>query len=142
MTNRQRTEVQTSPAACATCHTDIINPTGFAFENYDALGGWQELDNGAPVDAADTVLIGRAEVAFDGAVELSAAIAESPAAHECYSLQFVEYLMRRDATPQDLCVVEDFADRLGDEGYSIQELLLDLTELDQFTTRAITEEGS
>ena len=37
MTTRERVAFQTSPAACATCHT-LINPLGFSLEQYDAVG--------------------------------------------------------------------------------------------------------
>jgi hypothetical protein len=35
MTTRERVALQTSPAACATCHT-LINRLGFSLEQYDA----------------------------------------------------------------------------------------------------------
>jgi hypothetical protein len=37
--------------ACASCH-DIMDPVGFAMENFDAVGRWREYEDGSPVDAA------------------------------------------------------------------------------------------
>ena len=37
-TNRERVTAVTSATQCAACHAAFINPAGFAFENYDALG--------------------------------------------------------------------------------------------------------
>jgi hypothetical protein len=36
--------------ACASCH-DAMDPVGFAMENYDAIGRWRTLEDGATVDA-------------------------------------------------------------------------------------------
>ena len=48
---RQRLEQHRSDTACASCH-DLIDPAGFALENYDAVGRWRLLDGGAQVDAS------------------------------------------------------------------------------------------
>jgi len=62
---RQRmTEHATSPS-CAVCHK-IMDPIGFALENFDGLGKWRELggDSGTePIDSAGTLPDG---TAFDG----------------------------------------------------------------------------
>ena len=29
------------------CHTAIVNPPGYAMENYDAIGAWQTVDRSA-----------------------------------------------------------------------------------------------
>ena len=34
---------------CASCHSKM-DPIGFAMENFDAIGRWRDLDNGAPID--------------------------------------------------------------------------------------------
>lgn len=36
--------------ACAGCH-NLMDPPGFAFENYDAVGQWRDTELGHPVDA-------------------------------------------------------------------------------------------
>jgi hypothetical protein len=38
-------------AACASCH-NLIDPVGFALENFDALGRWRTAEDGQPVDAS------------------------------------------------------------------------------------------
>ena len=42
---------RTSPA-CNSCHS-VIDPLGFALENFDVIGGWRTMDEaGKPVDAS------------------------------------------------------------------------------------------
>jgi Protein of unknown function (DUF1588)/Protein of unknown function (DUF1592)/PA14 domain len=51
MNNRQRVEYQTRDATCMKCHV-MINPLGFAMENYDAAGRFRKLENDRQIDAA------------------------------------------------------------------------------------------
>ena len=50
-TLRERITEHREDPACAACH-DIIDPVGFAFENFDAVGRWRTHDEGVPVDAS------------------------------------------------------------------------------------------
>ena len=36
--------------ACASCH-NMIDPAGFALENFDAIGRWRTTEEGIPVDS-------------------------------------------------------------------------------------------
>jgi hypothetical protein len=52
MTNRERVETTTGKGTCGEgCHTSLLNPLGYGFENYDALGQYRTLDRDLPVDA-------------------------------------------------------------------------------------------
>ena len=46
---RERLERHRENPACATCHAPM-DPLGFALENFDAVGGWRDADDGTPVD--------------------------------------------------------------------------------------------
>jgi hypothetical protein len=48
---RARLAEHRANAACAGCH-NLMDPVGFALENYDAIGRWRTLEEGQPVDAA------------------------------------------------------------------------------------------
>ena len=48
---RERLAQHRANAACASCH-DLMDPVGFALENFDALGRWRTLEEGRPVDAS------------------------------------------------------------------------------------------
>src|SRR4029077_18470809 len=52
-TQRAYVEALTRPSPCNACHTAVINPPGFALENYDGLGKWQTVDpRGGAIDAS------------------------------------------------------------------------------------------
>ena len=48
---RERLERHRESPACATCHAPM-DPLGFALENFDAVGGWRDAENGTPVDGS------------------------------------------------------------------------------------------
>lgn len=140
VTTRQRVNEQTSSPACASCHEQYINPVGFAFEHFDALGAYRALDNGEPVDASGTAMLGGAEeTSFTSATDLSEAIARSPTALRCYARQWVRYAYARQSAA-DRCTIEQLGARLGEDGYSILDLLVDLTQTDAFRHRAVGTE--
>ena len=50
-TIRERLAQHRTQPVCASCHA-VIDPPGFALENFDAIGGWRTTDeSGLPVDA-------------------------------------------------------------------------------------------
>lgn len=87
-TNRERVTAITTPCGDA-CHAPIINPLGFAFEGFDALGVARTTDNGAPVDASGkTFVLGSytsAETMLDSAVTKADT-------HACYIAHWNAYL--------------------------------------------------
>jgi hypothetical protein len=47
---RARMAQHRADPSCAACH-DLLDPVGFALENFDAVGRWRDRDGGRPVDA-------------------------------------------------------------------------------------------
>jgi len=139
-TNRARTDAQTAGSACVGCHHEVINPTGFALEAFDAIGAVQskEHDNGAPIDSTSSVPINDTQtVDVKGPADLMNAIANSREAQACYARRWVEYAYQRAATAQDYCTVETLSTKLTDSGYKVVDLIADLTQSQYFRYRAV-----
>jgi hypothetical protein len=52
---RQRLAAHRSNAVCASCHS-IIDPVGFALENFNAVGQWRDFEvDGQPVDVSGAI---------------------------------------------------------------------------------------
>jgi hypothetical protein len=134
-TNRERVTAITSPAACAACHHTVINPAGFAFENYDPLGRYRTTESGQPVNAADTYVFASGGKSFKNAIEFSRLLAESPEVHECYSRGWLSYLEGRSLLPQDEPFVKWLASRSLGERASLRSLALTVVTDDSFLTR-------
>jgi hypothetical protein len=61
---RERLAAHRASPTCASCHV-LMDPLGFALENFDATGRWRTLDEaGGPIDASGKLPDG---TAFDGA---------------------------------------------------------------------------
>ena len=55
---RERLARHRRSPTCASCHS-VIDPLGFALENFDVIGGWRTIDElGQPVDATGTTTSG------------------------------------------------------------------------------------
>jgi hypothetical protein len=105
-TTRQRVAEQhvTSPV-CKACH-DQIDPIGFAFEHYDAIGQYRTVDNGLPVDASGTLsTVGDASGSFDGAIELSGLLAKSVTVEQCAARNLFRFGLGRSETTGDQCAI-------------------------------------
>lgn len=103
-TNRERTAAATRPATCNTCHRQI-NPPGFAFEHYDAIGAWRAQDNGQPVNASGTLHLGDGEeITFTDGIDFVHQLATSDRVRNCYVLHWTRYALgdRLAAAPAGL----------------------------------------
>jgi len=86
-TTRERFSVHSTDNVCAGCHS-AIDAFGFAFEHFDGMGKYRDLDSGKPVDSSVTVAIG---ADFDGTYadsnELALALSQSPRVRTCFARQ-------------------------------------------------------
>jgi hypothetical protein len=71
---RERLAKHRANAACAGCH-NVIDPVGFALENFDAVGRWRTTEEGKPVDASGGLPDGSK---FTGVTGLEAALLKRP----------------------------------------------------------------
>ena len=143
-TTREKVDSVTGEGTCGEgCHHTIINPLGFAFEEFDAIGAYRTTDNGYPVNTADKYAFPDGRVLeYQNAVELSQQLAASPEVHACYSRQLLEYILGRDLQQVDQVIVSDMANRSLKDKLSIKELLLSTVTSNTFRARTATIERS
>ncbi|WP_437578386.1 DUF1592 domain-containing protein [Sorangium sp. So ce887] len=140
-TIRQDVEAKTSSGTCVSCHK-AINPIGFAFDHYDALGRWQAQETGGGAESPYTLdidargslpALGPDGVALevDGGVEMSAALAASAAARACLTRHFFQTALRRVPIDQDLASIEA-ATPAPESGGSLRDLIVALATSNAF----------
>ena len=134
-TNRERIENATGPCG-GSCHTPLLNPAGFAFESYDALGKWRTMDGDYPVDTTGTLPFGSAMVEFSGPLDFSQKVAESPAAHECYVKHWFEYLHQGGPPCAGALLIGGVAQVSFKNDVSIDDIIVGLLVNDLFLKRA------
>jgi hypothetical protein len=71
---RQRMEQHRANPACASCHK-VMDPLGFALENFDGIGRWRYSEADVPIDASGVLPDG---TKFHGAAELGKALLSNP----------------------------------------------------------------
>ena len=139
-TMRQRITEFTGAGTCgAGCHSTMINPAGFAYEHFDALGRWRDTDNGLPVDAADSYTFEGKPRAFVGAGGFATAMAEEPMAHRCYAQHWVEFLLGRGLGLEDQAMIDRVGKLSWKEKSPVTQVMLLLVESESFKTRAVEE---
>jgi len=131
-TNRTRLEQAT--AACGTCHTNTIDPLGFAFEGFDTVGSKRARDNDIPVDTKGTVSLDGAARQFTGAKDLMKILADSTQAHACYAKKVMGYALQRDIAAGDAALLTDLT--TVSRSKSLKELLVSLVRSPAFRLRA------
>ncbi|MDW8364081.1 MAG: DUF1592 domain-containing protein [Myxococcales bacterium] len=124
----------------ATCHVQLINPIGFAFEHYDAIGAWRDTDPaGRPINARDTYRFDSGERSFDGAVELAHLMVAEFDTHRCYVQHWLEYLHGRMPARIDGALVGRLAHASRAGAMSVRDLIVELVASDAFRTRSPDE---
>jgi hypothetical protein len=136
LTTRERFAVHTQNAACSGCH-QLIDGTGFGFENYDQLGRYRTEENGLPVDASGEMLAmgDGLDGPFTGVEEVSKRIAASQRAQNCLATNWYRYAMGRIETEADGCSLIDVQKKFVASGGQFKELLVALTQTDAFRYR-------
>ena len=140
LTTRERVALQTRSAACRTCHT-MINPLGFALEEFDALGRHRTVEPaGAATRPIDTTGSYRpregAEATFTGARELGGFLATSPDAQEAFVQALFHAVVKQPARAWGPDTLGNLRRSFAAGGFDIRRLLVDIMEVASFPPAA------
>jgi hypothetical protein len=134
-TNRERVTAATGKGTCGeSCHGDYINPLGFAFESFDAMGQVRTMDNGKAIDTSGTYAFADGAQSFAGAPSLLALLAAHPQAHQTYGANLAEFVLARDVSEKDRAFINSLGETSRNAG-SIKQLAVSIVKSPAFTTR-------
>ena len=129
---RERLSAHRDNPACSGCHR-LMDPVGFALENYDAIGRWRTVDTGQPIDASGELWDGSA---FDGVAELEAVLMARP---ELFLTTLTEKLLvfatGRGVTANDGPAVRSILRQAEADDYRMSSLIEAIVESDPFQMR-------
>jgi len=132
-TMRERLELHRATPGCAGCHS-LIDPLGFALENFDAVGAWRELDAGTPVDARGGLADG---TPVEGVTELREALAAEP---ERFAATVTEkltiYALGRGLQHYDMPVIREILRRAESDDYRFETIVQGIVASPAFTMRS------
>jgi hypothetical protein len=134
-TVRARLELHRDKASCKMCH-GVIDPTGLALENFDAIGAWRTVDGQAkaPIDASTVLPNG---VAINGVVELRAQLVARPAMFvDAVTERLMMYAINRKLEYFDMPQVRSIVRESAKENYKLSSIVLGIVNSDAFRKQA------
>jgi hypothetical protein len=131
-TVRARLEQHRNKAVCRQCH-GVIDPTGLALENFDAIGAFRTVDRqaaNAPIDASTVLPSG---VAINGPVELRAQLADRPAVFaQALTEKLMMYALNRQLEYFDMPQVRAIVRGAAKDNYTLSSIVLGIVKADAF----------
>jgi hypothetical protein len=127
-TLRERLEIHRVSPQCAPCH-EQMDPIGFAFEHFDAIGAYREVDEqGLTLDS--TTEINGTPVA--SGAEVGEVIAALPEASACIAHRFYEHAGAHLVEPGENDAVKVLVDEFVASDYDFRSLVVALVVNDGF----------
>jgi hypothetical protein len=155
MTNRQRLAIHLNSDACSACHR-LIDPIGLGFEQYNAIGAFQQkmalqfggargndAGRAAPPNIINLDLDTSAHIqglensSFSSPKELGRILAENKASQKCIVKQLFRYAFGREETAADQPVIDAVFERFRESGFRFRELVVALV-----TSKLFLQNGS
>jgi hypothetical protein len=152
VTNRQRLAVHLNSESCSGCHR-LIDPIGLGFEQYNAIGVYQEkmllqfsssradeaqgrrtTSVALDVDASGYIQ-GIEDSEFSSPRALGRLLAESKTCQRCIVKQLFRYAFGRAETPNDQPVIDSLLVKFRDSGFRFRELIIALVASESFLQR-------
>jgi hypothetical protein len=126
---------------CASCHM-IMDPIGFALENFSADGQWRTQDGGAggtPIDAAVVLWDG---TPVDGPVALREVLLEySPQFVRMLTEKMLTYALGRGFEYYDMPVIRSIVHDAEQDNYRFSSLVLGIVSSPPFQMRTRSQQA-
>lgn len=132
---RKRMEEHRQNPVCASCHAKM-DPIGFAFENFDAIGRWRDKDGKFPIDATGVLPDGKS---FNGPKELKEILkSKKELFSRCLGEKMLTYALGRGLEYYDKCAVDKILAALDRDNYRFSTLVVEVIKSEPFQMRTAT----
>jgi hypothetical protein len=132
-TLRERMEAHRANPVCASCH-ELIDPFGFALENFDLVGRWRDTDAGEPIDAAAVLTDG---TRVDGPAALrDALLGRSDAFVTALTEKLMTYALGRILTADDKPAVREIVAAAAEDDYTFASVIIGIANSVPFRMQA------
>ena len=150
-TNREQLEMHLTNSACAGCHR-LIDPIGFGFERYDAIGRSRDkqlvrifptadeqrtkrktepTEYRLPIDASGHIQ-GLTAAAFSTPREAGEILAAEPVCQRCVVKQLFRYAVGRKEAEADQAAIDEAYERFRDSRFHFRELIIAIATSEPF----------
>ncbi len=136
-TVRERMEQHRKDPACAGCHK-VLDPLGFALDNFDAVGAWRVRgEDGAPIDASGVLGDG---TKVSGAVDLRNALLSRPNVFVgTMTTKLMTYALGRGVEYYDMPAIREIVHEAGRNDFRFSSLILGVVKSAPFQMRRSQE---
>jgi hypothetical protein len=136
LTVRERLELHRSNPSCNGCH-GVLDPLGFALENFDVTGAWRkkDLDAGTDIDASGTLADG---TRVGSPAELRVALLRRPDQFvQTVTEKIMTFALGRSLRYQDMPMVRAIVRQAAKEGDTFESILKGVVDSPAFRMREI-----
>jgi hypothetical protein len=117
---------------CVSCH-QRMDPLGFGFETFDAIGAWRDKDRRFPIDPSGVLPSGQT---FKGPKELKAILKTKEADfRRCLSEKMLTYALGRGVESFDKCALDAIVTGVANNDNKFSGLVLEIAKSDPFQMR-------
>lgn len=142
VSTRERLKQHEADPACSGCHK-LMDPIGFGFESYDAIGRFRSTDGGKPVDAhGEIVNTDEIDGKFEGVAELGQKLASSAQVQDCVARQWFRFALSRFEQDPDSCSMKQITDTFQAADADLNTLPAAVVATDAFLYRRPISEKS
>ncbi|MGV3532938.1 MAG: DUF1592 domain-containing protein [Chthoniobacteraceae bacterium] len=125
-TMREKVAEMTKDTSCMGCHV-VINPLGFALENYDAVGRWRTEDNHKPVDPVSVLATDEGDnVKLTGARDVAEFAAGSESGHRAFIRQLFHHMVKQSVEPFGGGTLDHLEQAFASSEFHVQKLLAEI----------------
>jgi hypothetical protein len=133
---RQRLELHRKVEPCASCHK-IMDPIGFALENFDMVGTWRQLDGKTPIDSSGQLVDG---TKLTGVADLrNAMLSRREMFVSTATQKLLTYAIGRTVQYYDMPAVRSIVRKAAQNDYKFSSLVLGVVESDAFQKKMKTK---
>jgi Protein of unknown function (DUF1592)/Protein of unknown function (DUF1588)/Protein of unknown function (DUF1585)/Protein of unknown function (DUF1595)/Protein of unknown function (DUF1587)/Planctomycete cytochrome C len=135
-TVRVRLEHHRQNPSCNACH-GVMDPLGFALENFDVVGAWRNTDRdaGSPIDSSGQLADG---THVNGPAQLRAALLARPDQFvQTLTEKLMTFALGRAVTYQDMPTVRATVRRAAADQYRFADIVAGIVESDAFEMREV-----
>lgn len=133
---RERMEVHRKNPSCNACH-GVMDPLGFALENYNAIGEWQAVDRwaGIPIDASGKLVTG---APVSNPADLRKALSADPRAFvQTMTEKMMMYALGRSVEAHDMPAVRKIVRDAAAQNYKFSAIAQGIVNSAAFQTRVV-----
>uniref|UniRef100_UPI0039C9F691 DUF1592 domain-containing protein n=1 Tax=Horticoccus sp. 23ND18S-11 TaxID=3391832 RepID=UPI0039C9F691 len=129
---RERLAAHRANPACASCH-DVMDPVGFALENFDAVGRWRTAEDNKPIDSAGGLPDGSTVA---GVAELERGLLQRPELFAgTLSEKLLVFALGRGVEYYDAPAVRQMVRRAQADNYRFSSVILGIVNSTPFQMR-------